>query len=127
VLRTVLLFALATLVATACSGADLNPVEQDEERAGITIRVVGCELDPGTGIVTMTYEVESEREYQAVVINGSVKDESGVVVATSSGSVTDVSPGETYRDEMVLSPAGEPQGELDCEATLELATEPFGG
>jgi hypothetical protein len=127
VLRTVVLLVLAALLAPACSGVDLNPVEQDEERAGITIRVVGCEPDPGTGIVTMTYEIQSEREYQAVVVNGRLKDESGVVLATSSGSVTDVSPGETYRGEMVLSPAGEPQGELDCEATLELATEPFGG
>ena len=34
--------------------------------------------------------------------------------------------GETYREEMVVSPSGDVQGELECEAMLELATEPFG-
>jgi hypothetical protein len=101
-------------------------VEQDEGEAGITLEVVDCALDEGTGNVTMTYEVRSEREYDVVLVEGRVKDDSGTVVASSSGSVQNVAPGEAYRAEMVLSPAGETQGELDCEASLDLATEPFG-
>jgi hypothetical protein len=58
--------------------------------------VVGCELDEGT------------------------------VVATTSTSATNVQPGETYRLEMPLSPAGELGEGFTCEADLQLATEPIG-
>jgi hypothetical protein len=55
-----------------------------------------------------------------------VKDGSGTIVGSSTGSITNVAPGERYRDEMVLSAAGVPQGELTCDAKLDLATEPLG-
>lgn len=118
--------ALALVAGVGCSPADLNPVEEDAGEAGITLRVVGCEPDPQTGLYTMTYEVESEREYNVVLVEGRLKDASGVIVASSSGSVTNAAPGEVYRQEMVLSPSGEPEGTLDCEASLDLATEPLG-
>lgn len=118
--------ALALIAGVGCSPADLNPVEEDAGEAGISLRVVGCEPDPQTGIYTITYEVESEQEYNVVLVDGRLKDTSGVIVASSSGSVTNVAPGEVYRQEMVLSPSGEPEGTLDCEASLDLATEPLG-
>jgi hypothetical protein len=115
----------ALVLLPACSG-NLNPVESDERQAGIRIEVVGCDLDPGTGNVTMTFEVRSERPYDVVLVNGQVKDASGTVIGSSSGSVLNVAPGETYRQEMVLSAAGAPEGEVTCQAALDLATEPLG-
>jgi hypothetical protein len=124
-MRRTLMVLLAAGVATACGG-DLNPVETDERRSGITIEVVGCQLDEGTGNVTLTYELESEREYDVVLVEGRVIDGSGTIVGSSSGSVTNVVPGERYREEMVLSAAGATQGEVTCDARLDLATEPIG-
>jgi hypothetical protein len=123
--RSVLIAVVALVVLPACPG-DVNPVESDEQQAGIHIEVVGCDLDEGTGNVTLTYEVRSERAYDVVLVEGRVKDGSGTVVGSSTGSVMNVAPGELYREEMVVSSAGRPQGELTCEATLDLATEPLG-
>jgi hypothetical protein len=124
-MRHTLILLLALSAATAC-GRDLNPVETEEGRSGITIEVVGCELDPGTGSVTLTYELQSEREYDVVLVEGRVKDGSGTIVGSSTGTVMNVMPGERYREEIALSAAGQTQGEVTCEAKLDLATEPFG-
>lgn len=125
-MRSAVAVTLLALLLAGCSPGDLNPVEHDQQAAGITIDVVGCDLDQGTGNVTMTYELESEKPYDVVLVQGQVRDGSGTIVGSSTGSVTNVSPGETYRGEMVLSSAGKTQGELRCEATLDLATEPLG-
>jgi hypothetical protein len=123
--RGLLIVLAGVVVLPACPG-NIDPVETNEQEAGIHIEVVGCDLDRGTGNVTLTYEVRSEKEYDVVLVEGRVKDGFGTVVGSSTGTVTNVVPGENYRDEMVLSSAGEPQGELTCEATLDLATEPLG-
>ena len=124
-MRRTLTVLLALGAATACRG-DLNPVETEERSSGITIEVVSCDMDEGTGNVTMTYEVQSEKEYDVVLVEGRVRDGSGTIVGSSTGSVMNVVPGERYREEMVLSAAGVPQGEVACVARLDLATEPFG-
>ena len=127
VLRLVLV--LAALVSTACFGdelGDLNPVERDAGEAGINIEVMGCQLDETTGNVTATVEVTSEQEYETILVDFELVDAQGTVVATTSTSATNVQPGETYRLEMPLAPAGELGEGFTCEADLNLATEPFG-
>ena len=124
-----ILVVITGIVSTACFGdglGDLNPVERDAGEAGIRIEVVGCELDETTGNVTSTVEVTSEREYSAVLVDFKLVDAQGTVVASTSTSATGVRPGETYRLEMPLSPAGELGEGFTCEADLNLATEPFG-
>jgi hypothetical protein len=119
----------AGIVSTACLGdglGDLNPVERDAGEAGITIEVVGCELDEATGNVTSTVEVTSEKEYSTVLVDLELVDAQGTVVASTSTSAGNVRPGETYRLEMPLSPAGELGEGFTCQADLSLATEPFG-
>lgn len=123
-----ILVVIAGIVSTACFGdglGDLNPVERDAGQAGIRIEVVGCELDETTGNVTATVEVTSEREYSTVLVDFKLVDAQGIVVASTSTSATGVRPGETYRLEMPLSPAGELGEGFTCEADLNLATEPF--
>ena len=124
-----ILVVITGIVSTACFGdglGDLNPVERDAGEAGIRIEVVGCELDETTGNVTSTVEVTSEREYSTVLVDFKLVDAQGTVVASTSTSATGVRPGETYRLEMPLSPAGELGEGFTCEADLNLATEPFG-
>jgi hypothetical protein len=124
-----ILVVITGIVSTACFGdglGDLNPVERDAGEAGIRIEVVGCELDETTGNVTSTVEVTSEREYSTVLVDFKLVDAQGTVVASSSTSASNVRPGETYRLEMPLSPAGELGEGFTCEADLNLATEPFG-
>lgn len=124
-----ILVVITGIVSTACFGdglGDLNPVERDAGEAGIRIEVVGCELDEAIGNVTSTVEVTSEREYSTVLVDFRLVDAQGTVVASSSTSATGVRPGETYRLEMPLSPAGELGEGFTCEADLNLATEPFG-
>lgn len=120
--------AAAGLITTACFGdlSDVNPVERDAGEAGIRIEVVGCELDETTGNVTATVEVTSEREYSTILVNLELVDAQGTVVATTSTSASNVQPGETYRLEMPLSPAGELGEGFRCEADLSLATEARG-
>jgi hypothetical protein len=119
--------ALALLVLPACFGGDLNPIEEDQGDAGVSIEVVGCRRDQVTGNVTLTFELTSENEYQSVLVNGTVKDETGTVLDTSTASLVEVKPGQTYRGEMILAPAGDVEGELSCEAGLDFAQDPIGG
>jgi hypothetical protein len=124
-----ILVVITGIVSTACFGdglGDLNPVERDAGEAGIRIEVVGCELDEAIGNVTSTVEVTSEKEYSTVLVDFDLVDAQGTVVASSSTSASNVRPGETYRLEMPLSPAGELGEGFTCEADLSLATEPFG-
>ena len=127
VLRVLLM--VGAFGSTGCFGShlgDISPVERDAAEAGITIETTGCEFDETTGNVTATVEVTSEKEYEAILIDIELVDAAGTVVATTSTSATNVQPGETYRLEMPLSPAGELGEGFTCEAELNLATEPFG-
>lgn len=120
---------IAGIITTACFGdglGDLNPVERDAGEAGIRIEVVGCELDEAIGNVTSTVEVTSEKEYSTVLVDFELVDAQGTVVASTSTSASNVRPGETYRLQMPLSPAGELGEGFTCQADLSLATEPFG-
>jgi hypothetical protein len=117
--------AVATLLA-ACTEA-LDPLERDAGEAGITIEVTGCDLDEGTGLVMATAEVTSkEKEYSTVLVDFELVDSEGVVVASTSTSAANVKPGQTYRLQMPLSPAGELGSGFECRADLNLATEQFG-
>jgi hypothetical protein len=120
------LLTVAALLLTACLEGDPNPIEEDPGEAGVTIDVVGCERDEVTGNVMLTFELTSEQEYQSVLVNGEVRDATGTVLATSSASLLEVRPGQTYRGDMVLSPAGEVEGELTCDAQLDFAQDPIG-
>jgi hypothetical protein len=122
------LIAVAGIVTSACLGdvSDVSPLERDAEEAGIRIEVVGCELDETTGNVTATIEVTSEQEYSTILIDLELVDAGGTAVATTSTSVSNVEPGQPYRVEMPLTPAGELGEGFTCEADLNLATEPFG-
>jgi hypothetical protein len=119
--------AVALLGLASCFGGDLNPIEDDPAEAGVSIEVVACELDPAIGNVNLEFELTSENEYQTVLVNGRVMDETGTVLDTSSASLLEVRPGQTYRGEMVLTPVGDVQGELACEAELDFAQDPIGG
>ena len=123
-LRSVVSVAVLT-AAPACLD-DLTPIERDAGEAGVTIEVVGCELDDVTGNVTETIELTSEREYVTVVVDFKLKDAEGTIVATTSTSASNVQPGETYRLSMPLSPSGELGLGFTCEADLNLVTEPIG-
>jgi hypothetical protein len=125
VLRLVGCTAIVVVLGSACAEA-LNPVQRDAGEAGITIEVVGCEFDEGTGNVTATVELTSEREYSTVLVDFNLKDAEGTVVTSSSTSASSVHPGETYRLQLPLSPAGELGQAFRCEAELNLATERFG-
>jgi hypothetical protein len=118
--------AIVSLVLGPACAEAFNPLERDAGEAGITMEVVGCELDEGTGNVTATVELTSEREYSAVLVDVKLKDAEGTVVASSSTSASNVRPGETYRLQLPLSPAGQLGQGFRCQAELNLATEPFG-
>jgi hypothetical protein len=62
-----------------------------------------------------------------VLVNGTVKDDTGTVLDTSTASLVEVRPVQTYRGEMILAPAGDVEGELSCEAGLDFAQDPIGG
>jgi hypothetical protein len=124
--RSRLTALVAVLLLPACFGGDLNPIEEDPEDAGVTTEVVGCQHDPVSGNVTLTFELTSESEYQSVLVNGTVKDDTGTVLDTGTASLVEVRPGQTYRGEMILIPAGDFQGELTCEAGLDFAQDPIG-
>jgi hypothetical protein len=116
---------VAMLFGSACI-SDINPLERDAGRAGVDIEVVGCELDEGTGNVTETVEVTSDKEYLTILINVKLKDAQGTVVTSSSTSASNVKPGETYRLQLPLTPAGDLGPGFTCEADLDFATEPIG-
>ena len=122
------LASLAVLLAVpACFGQEVNPIEEDPGEAGVIIEVVGYERDDPSGNVMLTFELTSDREYQTVLVNGEVADETGTVLATSSASPLEVEPGQSYRGDMVLAPAGDAEGELTCRAELDFAQDPIGG
>jgi hypothetical protein len=122
----VVLVAATALALASCFGGDVDPLEEDPGEAEVTIEVVGCDRDDVSGNVTLLFELTSEREYQSVLVNGSVRDATGTVLATSTASLIEVRPGQTYRGDMVLAPAGDVQGELTCDAELEFAQDPIG-
>jgi hypothetical protein len=124
--RSRLAALLAVVLLPGCFGGDLNPIEEDPGDAGVTIDVVGCQRDAVSGNVTLTFELTSESEYQSVLVNGTVKDDTGTVLDTGTASLVEVKPGQTYRGEMILAPAGDIQGELTCEAGLDFAQDPIG-
>src|SRR5919108_6134893 len=88
--------------------------------AGVRIQVAECALDETTGNATATVEVTSEKAYETVLVDFKLVDAEGTVVATTSA--TNVQPGETYRLEMPLSPAGELGKGFTCGADTQ-ATE----
>ncbi|HEX2030030.1 MAG TPA: hypothetical protein VHL78_01325 [Actinomycetota bacterium] len=119
--RHVVLGALAVL-AVACSAFD--PLERDAREAGIRIKVERCEQDEVSEVVSATFTVRSEEDYDVVLVNGRLKDATGLVVATSSTSVSNVRPDEPVQGVMSLSPQGSYERPLDCEITLEFAQRP---
>jgi hypothetical protein len=121
------LAALVLLVLPACFGGDLNPIEEDPGDAGVRIDVVGCQRDEVSGNVTLTFELTSEKGYQSVLVNGTVKDDTGTILDTGTASLVEVKPGQTYRGEMILAPAGDVEGERACEGGLDFAQDPIGG
>jgi hypothetical protein len=118
--------AIAVLLSGPACISDINPLERDAGNAGIHIEVVGCDLDQGTGNVTETVEVISDKEYLTILIDFKLKDAQGTVVASSSTSASNVKPGETYRLQLPLTPAGDLGPGFACEAGLDFATEPIG-
>jgi hypothetical protein len=106
----IVLAAVALLGLASCFGGDLNPIEDDPADARVSIEVVACDLDSVSGNVNLGFELTSDREYQTVLVNGRVTDGTGTVLDTSSASLLEVQPGETYRGEMVLVPVGEVEG-----------------
>ena len=113
------------LALFACSG--LNPLETDKEDAGIELKVVDCTYDETTMLAKASFELTSEKEYDTILVNGELSDESGVVISTTSTSVSGVEPGKTYRNEMVFGSTEKPQGEISCAVDFEFANAGFGG
>jgi hypothetical protein len=89
-LRSLVLLT-GVLFAPACFD-DLVPIERDAGEAGVALEVVGCELDEVTGNVTATVEMTSEKEYATVLIDFTLKDAEGTIVASTSTSATSVQP-----------------------------------
>jgi hypothetical protein len=121
-----LLVVVAALALTAC-GDLFNPLETDPGDAGIKLQVTACEYDQTTTVATATYELTSEKEYNTILLNGELSDASGVVIATTAGSLSGVQPGKTYRDEMVFGLSSEPEGQVSCDVTFDFANPGFGG
>jgi hypothetical protein len=87
----------------------------------ITINVTACDLDRATGLATATFELTSREEYSSVLLNAQLSDESGIVIGIGTGAVNGVEPGTTYRDDILFSVSGEPEGEVSCNVGVELA------
>lgn len=119
------LLVLAVLLLPGCFDA-LNPLERDPEEAGVTITVDKCEQDRTSEVVTATYTVTSENDYDNILLEGKLKDATGTVVGTSAGSVQNVRAGEPVQTVMSLSPQGSYEKPLDCEITLNFAQQPLG-
>lgn len=113
------------LVAVTTAGCQLfDPLERDQEDAGITITVDRCEQDETTEIVNASFTVTSEEDYDVVLIDGKLKDATETVVASSSTSVSNVAAGERHQGNMVLSPSGSYETPLECELELNFAQRP---
>jgi hypothetical protein len=120
------LVLVGTLLLGGCDAFDFNPLETDQREAGIELEVVGCERDDTSGVARAVVELTSEREYQTVLLQAELSDESGVVIATTSSSVVGVNPGRTYRKELVFGGIPEPEGAISCDVTFDFASEGFG-
>jgi hypothetical protein len=124
--RKLVLLVPVVLLLAACADA-FNPLETDPSEAGINLQVVGCELDPATTVAKATFELTSDESYSTILLNGELSDESGVVIDTTSGSLSGVEAGKTYRDELTFGGVtSEPQGELSCDVSFEFANPGFG-
>lgn len=124
-MRRLLPAVMVCLLLGACSM--FNPLETDQEEAGIDLKVVGCEQDPTSGVAQAIIELTSEKEYSTILLQGELSDESGVVIATTSSSVVGVQPGKTYRKELIFGGIPEAQGELSCNVTFDFASAGIGG
>lgn len=121
------LAVVCALTLGACADA-FNPLETDQGEAGIDLQVTGCEYDTTSTVAKAIFELTSEKEYNTILVNGELSDESGVVIATTSTSVTGVEPGKTYREELVFGGlSSEPEGELTCDVSFDFASGGFGG
>lgn len=111
----------AALLMTGCDL--LSPtIEQIPGRGeNLSIDVVACNVDPATGLATATFELTSKVPYGSILLRGEMSDENGVVVGTGTGALSVVQPGKTYREDIVFSLSGEPQGRVDCDVSVELA------
>lgn len=120
--RRLALLAVVAVAVAGCSAFD--PLERDPQEAGVRIRVERCEQDEVSEVVSATFTVRSEEDYDVVLVNGKLKDATGLVVATSSTSVSNVRANEPTQGVMSLSPQGSYEKPLDCEITLEFAQRP---
>ncbi len=118
-------FALLAVVVAAAAGCSaFDPLERDPEQAGVRINVERCEQDEVSEVVSTTFTVRSEEDYDVVLVDGKLKDATGLVVATSSTSVSNVTANEPTQGVMSLSPQGDYEKPLDCEITLNFAQRP---
>ena len=120
-----LMFAAAVTSACGLDNA-FDPLERDPGEAKVTITVDECDQDRTTDLVSMTFTVESQEDYQTVLVDGKLKDASGTVVGNSSTSVSNVTAGERNQAVMTLSPAGDYDKPLECQASLDFAQRPIG-
>ena len=120
--RRLVSLAVVAVAVGGCSAFD--PLERDPEEAGVRIAVERCEQDEVSEVVSATFTVRSEEDYDVVLVNGKLKDATGLVVATSSTSVSNVRANEPTQGVMSLSPQGSYEKPLDCEITLEFAQRP---
>jgi hypothetical protein len=115
-----ILLAAISLLLVGCEL--FNPLEGDQEEAGVEITVVACARDETSGVATATFELTSEKEYDTILVQGELSDSTGVVIATSSTSVVGVRPGRTYRQDIVFGSPSEPEGELSCAVHFDFAS-----
>jgi hypothetical protein len=120
-----LLSALVAAAVTLAACSAFNPLERDPEDAGVSIKVERCEQDEVSEVVSATFTVRSEEDYDVVLVDGKLKDATGLVVATSSTSVSNVKANEPTQGTMSLSPQGEYEKPVDCEITLNFAQRPI--
>jgi hypothetical protein len=109
----------ALLLSAGCNLVEptIEPIQGTEN---VTVNVVACDFDPTTGLATATFELTSEEEYSSVLLQGELSDQSQIVIGTGSGSVLGVQPGKTYRDQIVFSLTGEPEGQVTCDVRVDL-------
>jgi len=121
------LLAVAVVAGVLGAGCNaFNPLERDSEEAGVQITVDECEHDRTTDLVNVTFTVNSENDYDTVLIDAKLRDASGTVVGTSSTSVSNVKAGEPTQGVMTLSPQGDFEKPLECDLQLNFAQQPLG-
>jgi hypothetical protein len=124
-MRKLMALAIVALaLGSACNA--FNPLERDSEEAGVQITVDECEQDRTTDLVNVTFTVNSENDYDTVLIDAKLRDASGTVVGTSSTSVSNVKAGEPTQGVMTLSPQGDFEKPLECDLQLNFAQQPLG-